>query len=110
MNFKIVVTSRFEKEAKRLIKKYPSLKAEFVEVVHHLSQNPSFGSALGNNCFKVRMAIKSKGKGKSGGARLITYVYSEHGTLYLLTIYDKGEKQDLRPGELVEMVRSLKLD
>jgi mRNA-degrading endonuclease RelE of RelBE toxin-antitoxin system len=54
--------------------------------------------------------LASKGKGKSGGARVITYLYIGTKTVYLLTIYDKGEKADLKPNELKEILGSLDLD
>jgi mRNA-degrading endonuclease RelE of RelBE toxin-antitoxin system len=58
---------------------------------NQLSLNPEMGTPLGNNSYKIRIAIKSKGKGKSGGARIITYLIDEHLEIYLLTIYDKAE-------------------
>lgn len=67
------------------------------------------GIFLGNNCYKIRLALKSKGKGKSGGTRVITYLYIETETIYLLAIYDKGEKADLKPNELTVLINSLEL-
>lgn len=110
MSYKIIPTHRFERELKRLIKKFPSLKSEFVQLINTISDNPSAGIFIGNSCYKIRLAIRSKGKGKNGGARVITYVYLEAETIYLLTIYDKSEKVDLRPTELKVMVDSLDLD
>ena len=110
MSFNIVLTQRFEKELKRLAKKYQSLKNEFALLIDEISDNPETGISIGNNCYKVRLAIDSKGKGKSGGARVITYLYFESNTIYLLTIYDKGEKPDLKPKELKEMILSLDLE
>ena len=110
MSYSIVTTHRFEKEIKRLVKKFPSLKNEFVALVEDISENPQIGTALGNNCFKIRVGISSKGKGKSGGARVITHVYIAEETVYLLTIYDKSEKSDLQPNELKEMIENLELD
>lgn len=91
MNYKVIPVDKFKKEAKRLIKKYPSLKSELTELAASLSIEPTHGTALGNNVFKIRVSIKSKGKGKSGGARIITYVISPQKEVYLLTIYDKAE-------------------
>jgi hypothetical protein len=85
-------------------------KNEFAELLESLEQEPEQGTNLGNNCYKIRIAIASKGKGKSGGARVITYLYIETETVYLLTIYDKGEKADLKYNELKEMIDSLELD
>ncbi|HRH70195.1 MAG TPA: type II toxin-antitoxin system RelE/ParE family toxin [Flavobacteriales bacterium] len=49
------------------------------------------GTALGHGLYKVRLAIASKGKGKSGGGRIITYVVTEDAEVYLLSIYDKSD-------------------
>ncbi len=109
MSYNIIPTHRFEKELKRLAKKFPSLKHEFSHLVSELSKTPDTGTFIGNNCYKIRLAIRSKGKGKSGGARVITYLYLQTETVYLLAIYDKSEKSDLRPNELKEMINSLEL-
>ena len=110
MSYSILPTSRFEKELKRLVKKFPSLKMEFKELIDELSINPESGTSLGSNCYKIRVAIQSKRKGKSGGARAITYVYVNTETLYLLSIYDKSEKESLKPNELKVMIESLELE
>ncbi|MDI9364943.1 MAG: type II toxin-antitoxin system RelE/ParE family toxin [Flavobacterium sp.] len=110
MSYSIISTHRFEKELKRLVKKFPSLKNEFAELIADIIENPESGSFIGNNCYKIRLAIGSKAKGKSGGARVITYLYIETETVYLLSIYDKSEKADLKPNELKDMVYSLELD
>ena len=86
MNYKILPTPRFEKEIKRLAKKFPSLKDEFALLIAELLTNREKGTPLGNNCYKIRFAIGSKGKGKSGGARVITHIYIGTKTLYLLTM------------------------
>lgn len=70
MSFEVVITSDFTKEAKSLIKKYKSLKNELSSLVSSLEENPTQGTSLGNDCYKIRIAIASKGKGKSGGARI----------------------------------------
>lgn len=110
MSYSIIPTQRFERELKRLAKKFTSLKNEFSELLDNIIEDPQTGSFLGNNCYKIRLAIRGKGKGKSGGARVITYLYIESETVYLLTIYDKSEKENLKPIELREMIESLELD
>ena len=91
MNFSVIPSEKFKKEAKRLIKKFPSLKQELVLLGNALSIDPELGTALGNDTYKIRLAIKSKGKGKSGGERVITYVVTENKEIYMLTIYGKSE-------------------
>lgn len=110
MSYSLLLTHRFEKELKRLVKKFPSFKVEYKELIEEIIKNPETGTFIGNNCYKIRIAVESKGKGKSGGARAITYVYVETETIYLLTIYDKGEKAALKPSELKMMIESLGLE
>ena len=110
MSYSIITTHRFEKELKRLVKKFPSLKSEFARLIANISKNPETGTFIGNNCYKIRLAIASKGKGKRGGARIVTHLYIATETIYLLTVYDKSEKADLKPTELKEMIESLELE
>lgn len=95
MTYSIRPTEKFKKEAKRLIKKYPSLKEELLALNSELGLYPTSGTQLGNNTYKIRIAIKSKGKGKSGGGRVISYLITEEKVIYLLTIYDKSEIDSL---------------
>ena len=91
MSYSIKVTANFAKEAKPLIKKYPSFKSDVGKLIHELEVNPTLGTPLGHNLFKIRIAISSKGRGKSGGARVITYVVSDNAIVNLISIYDKAE-------------------
>ena len=109
MKFNVVVTANFERKVKRLSKKYLSLKADLTPVFNQLSINPTFGKPLGNNCYKIRISISSKGQGKSGGARLITYVRFVKETVYLIDIYDKSLKESISENEIIELI-SLILD
>jgi mRNA-degrading endonuclease RelE of RelBE toxin-antitoxin system len=107
MSYKVKSIAVFEKQAKRLIKKYASLRKELLELVQELKENPEQGTAIGKNCFKIRIAIASKRKGKSGGARLITNLVITDGTVYLLSIYDKSEKENLTDKELNELLKAV---
>ena len=100
MNYKVSTLLLFEKQFKRLFLKYPSLKNDLGQLVVSLEHNPEQGAALGNNFYKIRLAITSKNKGKSGGARIITYVKIIENTVYLTSIYDKSEKENISAGEL----------
>jgi mRNA-degrading endonuclease RelE of RelBE toxin-antitoxin system len=91
MSYKVTPTPTFKSQAKRLIKKFPSLKKELLDLSILLSENPETGTPLGNDTFKIRLAVKSKGKGKSGGMRIITFKIDKNKDVYLLTIYDKSE-------------------
>ena len=93
MNVKIIPSVEFDRQFKRLAKKYKSLLDDYLTFSKELKENPLQGSALGGGVRKIRMAIGSKGKGKSGGARVLTLtvLVSEDAAVTLLTIYDKDE-------------------
>jgi mRNA-degrading endonuclease RelE of RelBE toxin-antitoxin system len=74
MSYNLEFTDFFKRQLKRLIRKYPSLKKEVFQLFTTLETNPESSIPLGNNCYKLRLAIASKGKGKSGGARVIIHV------------------------------------
>lgn len=105
MNYKVEVTAKFKKHAKRLLKKFPSLKQELNVLTNSLETEPTQGKGIGFDCYKIRMAIASKGKGKSGGARVITHVQVTKTTVYMLTIYDKSEQENISDNEIKEFIR-----
>jgi mRNA-degrading endonuclease RelE of RelBE toxin-antitoxin system len=105
MSYNIYSIPPFDKQLKRLAKKYPSLRNDFSEFIISLKENPERGNPLGNNCFKIRLAITDKGKGKSGGARIITYLKLTESSVYLLSIYDKSEKEDIPNKYIIELLK-----
>lgn len=105
MSYDVLTIPPFDRQLKRLAKKYPSLKGDFAQFLETIQTDPEQGTSLGNNCRKVRIAIRSKGKGKSGGARIITNIVISEQTVYLLSIYDKSEKADLTDAELKELLQ-----
>jgi mRNA-degrading endonuclease RelE of RelBE toxin-antitoxin system len=107
MNYNVIATPRFKRDIKKLAKKYISLKSEYANLINDLETNPEQGVSLGNNCYKIRISISSKGKGKSGGARVITYAVVKENTVFLLTIYDKSEKENISNKELNELLNQL---
>lgn len=109
MSFSVIPSDKFKKEAKRLFKKYPTLKEELVELNDTLSNKAETGTPLGNDTYKIRLAIKSKGKGKSGGGRVITYVVNDNKEVYLLTIYDKSEFENVDNKTIKNIIQSLNL-
>lgn len=103
MNCNITYSPQFAKELKRLAKKYKSIKQDYANLLDELRNNPLIGTDLGNNLRKIRMAITAKGKGKRGGARVITYTVifsTEDYDIKLLTIYDKSERENITDKEL----------
>ncbi len=110
MNFKIVASHEFVKDLKRLAKRYRSIRNDVTVLADVLRENPTAGIPLGNDCYKIRFAITSKGRGKSGGGRLVTCVKIIDETVYFLTIYDKSDQENVADNELSDILKSLGLD
>lgn len=107
MNCNVKTIAIFERQAKRLIKRYPSLRVELMELIQVLKKEPVQGESLGKNCYKVRLAISYKGKGKSGGARIITNLVVIDSIVFLLSIYDKSEKSSISDKELIALLKQI---
>lgn len=91
-----------------MAKRYHSIKKDYQKLLDELAKKPYQGADLGHGLRKVRMAISAKGKGKSGGARVITLIlaYSEEESeIGLLYIYDKSEQESLTDKELSDILR-----
>ncbi len=108
MSYNIIPSDKFKKQAKKLVKKYPSLKKELAALSLSLSDNPDQGTSLGNNTYKIRLAVRSKHSGKSGGMRIITYIVNTDKEVYLLTIYDKADIDSIDNSAIVTLITSVK--
>lgn len=113
MSVSVVVAPSFVAAARKLLKRYPSLKLELATLQQQLTVNPHLGTPLGKDAFKIRVPIKSKGRGKSGGARVITYVETivqastaAH-TVNLIYIYDKSDTANISDKELRELLKQI---
>ena len=104
MSFSVFTIPPFERQLKRLAKKFPSLKTEYARLVESLENNPTQGASLTNSCYKIRISIASKGKGKSGGARVITHLQVIDSAVFLLAIYDKSEQEIISDKEIDELL------
>lgn len=112
MSFKVIPTPTFAKSLKTLAKRHKSMKADMKAFVEGLEEDPIQGVELSPGVRKIRMAIKSKGGGKSGGARVITYnvlVSEQEGKIHLLEVYDKSEYTSVKEEVLKEIVKDLEL-
>jgi len=105
MKNKVIIQDSFAKPAKFLSRRYRSFADDLLQLIKELENNPQLGSPIGGNVRKVRMAIKSKGKGKSGGARVITYVYLKGSTVHLLTVYDKSDQDTISDEVVSDLVK-----
>ena len=106
----IVFSSVFKKEFKRLYKRYNSLRKDLDEIISLLEKDPKHGIDLGYGVRKIRMSITSKNKGKSGGARIISYNYQveDNGDIVLLTIYDKSERSNISSKEISQLIKQVR--
>ena len=112
-NITISVSDDFAKEAKRLAKKYPSFKQDYKEFLDSIKENPLQGDEITKNIRKIRMAIKAKGKGKSGGARVITFnilTDIENGHVVFLLLYDKEDASTVKVNVVKQLVRDMGFD
>lgn len=111
MKVKIGYLDEFKRGAKALSKKYPSFKSDYELFLKELEQNPMGGESLGHHTFKRRMSIASKGKGKSGGARVLTYNIQQQREdeilVTLMTIYDKSDISNVSDAYIKSLVQQL---
>ncbi|MBB3837559.1 hypothetical protein FHS57_001556 [Runella defluvii] len=108
MKNEVFTTPYFDNRFKRLVKKFNSLDQDVEQLVNALLENPKIGEALGAGLYKIRLAVKSKGKGKSGGFRVISYLFeeTEQGCIiFLVAIYDKSEESTVTKKALLEIVK-----
>ena len=108
MSYKIELSANFKKEAKKLTKKYSSLKIELAELFSKLEDNPTTGIPMGNDIYKIRLAITSEQKGKSGRARVMSFVKVIGTTVLLFSIYNKGDKDSISDKEIEELLKGYK--
>lgn len=104
------LTPFFIRKAKRLLKKYKSLQASLSKLEADLLKNPRLGESYGANIYKIRLADGSKGKGKSGGFRVVTYLVeeTEYATdIYLITIFDKSEESSIDKQEVINIIKAI---
>ncbi len=116
MSVEIIITPYFERDAKKLIKKYRSLKDELQQLIEELEANPHTGTQIKEHVYKIRLAVKSKGKGKSGGMRVITYIditfVEIEGTtdVHLLSIYDKSDRDNISNAYLSDLLGEIQIE
>lgn len=112
MSFEVKIVPQFERSAKPLFKRYRSLKSDLTKFIESLESNPFQGDELSPGIRKIRIAITSKGRGKSGGARIITYtiaIAENEGDVYLIDIYDKSDYSTVDSSVIQQIILDLGL-
>ena len=104
----VIITKTFEPVFKRLSKRHRSLNKDLAKLIEQLRENPLLGTSLGHNMRKIRLPISSKQRGKSGGARVITYVVTIEvaSKVLLLTIYDKADRSSISERDLYDLLKA----
>jgi mRNA-degrading endonuclease RelE of RelBE toxin-antitoxin system len=117
MKVDVRVTESFKRASRSLIRRYRSFLDDLLSLEEELMAEPRMGTSLGGNFYKVRLKIASKGKGKSGGARVTTFVLADETeeerkndmiVVNLLTVHDKSDQGDISDAELKKLVAALK--
>ena len=109
MNVNIVSSDVFNKDIKRLYKKYKQISVDLKILKETLIKNPKAGIELGNNCFKIRLANSSIPTGKRSGFRIIYYYIDQQNNLFLMTIYSKSELDNISDEKLIDIIKENKL-
>jgi len=104
MNFK--TTELFDKQAKKLGKKYRTLKSDLKSFILNFDSLHQSSTTIQKNLYKIRVANSSKNRGKSAGYRIYYYIQLEE-TTYLLTIYDKSEVEMIDENLLIDLIEEL---
>ena len=107
MPFEIIISEDFERDASALARRHRSLLNDIEQLMAQLAVNPAMGTPIGKNCYKIRMAITSKGKGKSGGARVITCVKIVAQNVHLVSIFDKSDMENISEKELTQRLKRI---
>lgn len=105
MSYKVKTTPAFDKEVKRIAKKHKTLKSDLSKLIDELLLNPTTGTDLGQGVYKIRLAISGTNKGKSGGARVITYVVFLNKVVYLADIYLKNEHDTIDSNLIIQRLK-----
>jgi len=97
----------FDKNVKKLSKRYKKIKDDLQSLVAELLKNPKLGTPLANSCYKIRVANSSVPTGKSKGFRVLTYYIDKESNLYLLTIYSKSDQESVTDSNIIELLKQI---
>lgn len=105
MAIRVIYTPDFRKDLKQIAKKHKQILKDIAGLIDELEENPTMGTDLGQHVYKIRLAISGTNKGKSSGARVITYVYLINDVVYLSEIYLKSETDTIDVDNLIKRLK-----
>ena len=91
----VVETDEFLKDAKQA----GLSDDERNEIVDFISDNPFAGVEIAGTGGARKVRFSAKGKGKSGGVRVITFYSGQDIPVFLLNVFAKGDKVNLTKAE-----------
>lgn len=104
MSYKVLTSTPYDRHLKAIAKKHRSIQKDVEVLYDDLEENPHQGVLIGENIYKIRLAISSKGRGKSGGARIITYIVDRKERVILVDIFDKSEEENISHKTIQEII------
>jgi mRNA-degrading endonuclease RelE of RelBE toxin-antitoxin system len=107
MPYNILTIPEFDKNIKKLSKRYKLIKNDLFSLIELLRKNPHEGIRLFGSCYKIRLGNSSVPTGKSKGFRVITYCIDEENNLYLLSIYSKSDQENLKEEDIIELLKNI---
>jgi len=105
MKFEVIPTEDFARELRQIAKKHRSILSDIAKLSQDIKADPTQGIHLGQNVYKIRLAISGTNKGKSSGARVITYVLVDHKTVFLAEIYLKSEHDSINADRIIQRLK-----
>lgn len=79
------------------------LSDEKASVINYLALHPQAGDIIQGTGGIRKLRWSARGKGKSGGVRVIYYYHNGNIPLFLLTVFGKGEKANISKSERNEL-------
>lgn len=110
MNYEVFLTHTFQKSLKILKKKYHHIKDDIIGVIRELESDATVGDPVpgwNREIWKIRAASSDIKKGKSGAFRIIYFLKENDNKVYLLTVYFKGDKEDISPVDIENLLKKL---
>mgnify|MGYP000676651693 CR=1 FL=1 len=109
MSYEIVLCDSFKKAVKQLDKHYPHVKDDMKEIINSIQSNPEQGDVIpgGKGVRKVRVKNSDLRRGKSGSYRVVYYVIGQpKQEIYMLLVYEKSSKEDVKKKELTGLLKA----
>lgn len=99
----VIETEEYLKDAKQV----GLSNVELINIVDFIADNPTAGNEIKGTGGARKLRFAAKGKGRSGGVRVITFYSGIDIPVFLLNVFAKNEKIDLSQRERNELKKIL---